>query len=479
MEEFSSFPENNFKNINYLNLIKEDIEKRSYKIIVLDDDPTGVQTVHDIFMITEWSKKSIENLFVSKNHIFYILTNSRSMSKNKSKAIHKKIAENISEVSKNTKKDFILISRSDSTLRGHYPLEIDTLKSVFLKNLNINYTHDIIIPAFFEGGRYTFNDIHWVKENGTLIPCAETEFANDLQFGYRNSNLKKWVEEKTQKKVIADDVLSISINDIRMNGPDRIKNILTHNLGKTVIVNAIDYKDLEIFTFGCIIAEKEGVRPIFRTAASFVKTRGAIVDKEFLNTTDIFINGNIVKNRVGLVIVGSFVKKSTDQLDLLLKNGKNIKPILLNVEKVFHNSEDEVKKITNIAINSININKTPIIYTSRELKTDEADFKNSYIFNSISSCLVSIVKNIFTDIKIKPEYLLTKGGITSSDIVTKALGIKKALVLGQLYPGIPVLTVSSPEKYTNLPIIIFPGNVGSQNTLLEIYNKISINKKSF
>ncbi|MCL5073425.1 MAG: hypothetical protein M1308_21420, partial [Actinobacteria bacterium] len=78
-------------------------------------------------------------------------------------------------------------------------------------------------------------------------------------------------------------------------------------------------------------------------------------------------------------------------------------------------------------------------------------------------------------IKIKPDYLITKGGITSSDIITKALGVKKALVLGQLYPGIPVLKISAPEKFLNLPIIIFPGNVGDKNTLLEIYNKVRIN----
>ena len=475
MEKFNSFPINNFKHINFLNLIREDIEKRSYKIIVLDDDPTGVQTVHNVFMITEWSKKSIENLFESKNYIFYILTNSRSMSENKTKAIHKKIAENISEISKNTKKDFVLISRSDSTLRGHYPLEIRTLKSTFSKNLNINYTHEIIIPAFFECGRYTFNDIHWVKENDSLIPCSETEFSNDPQFGYKNSNLKKWIEEKTKKKISADDVLSISIKDIREGGPDKIKNILISNLNKTLIVNSIDYKDLEVFTYGCILAEKEGIKPIFRTAASFVKIRGSIEDKEILNSTDIFTIKDKIKNRIGLVIVGSFVKKSTEQLDLLLKNGKNILPILLNVNKVLDRSEDEIERITKLAINSLNVNKTPVIYTSRKLKIGENALINTYIGNAISSCLVTITKKIITGSKTKPDYLLTKGGITSSDIITNALGIKKVLVLGQLYPGISVLKIFTPEKFVNLSIIIFPGNVGNQNTFLEIYNKIRSN----
>lgn len=348
-------------------------------------------------------EKSIENLFESKNYIFYILTNFRSMSENKTKAIHKKIAENISEISKNTKKDFVLISRSDSTLRGHYPLEMRTLKSTFSKNLNINYTHEIIITAFFECGRYTFNDIHWVKENDSLTPCSETEFSNDPQFGYKNSNLKKWIEEKTKKKISADDVLSISIKDIREGGPDKIKK------------------------------------------------QGRISNRRFIR------------------------KKSTEQLDLLLKNGKNILPILLNVNKVLDRSEDEIERITKLAINSLNVNKTPVIYTSRKLKVGENALIKTYIGNAISSCSVTITKKIITGSKTKPDYLLTKGGITSSDIITNALGIKKVLVLGQLYPGISILKVFTPEKFVNLSIIIFPSNVGNQNTFLEIYNKIRSN----
>lgn len=487
IEKLNSFPVNNFRNINFLNLIRKDIKKRAYKIIVLDDDPTGVQTVHDVIVITEWSKKSLNNLFESENDIFYILTNSRSMSEKKTGTIHKKIAENISEISKKTRKDFIIISRGDSTLRGHYPLETNILKSTFSRNLNINYTHVIIIPAFFEGGRYTFNDVHWVKENDSLIPCSKTEFSKDPQFGYKNSNLKEWIEEKTKKNITADNVLSISIKDIREGGPYKIKKILTGNLNKTVIINSIDYKDLEVFTYGCILAEKDGIVPIFRTAASFVKIRGAIEDKEILTSADIFsIKDKIVKgkikNRIGLVIVGSFVRKSTEQLDLFLKNGKNILPLILNIDKILNGSEDETERITKLAVNALNINKTPIIYTPREFEGQKegerkvlANTKNINISSVISNYLVTIVKKIIAGSKIKIDYILTKGGITSSEIITKTLGIREALVLGQLYPGIPVLKVFIPEKFVNLAIIIFPGNVGNQDTLLEIYNKIGNN----
>jgi uncharacterized protein YgbK (DUF1537 family) len=38
----------------------------------------------------------------------------------------------------------------------------------------------------------------------------------------------------------------------------------------------------------------------------------------------------------------------------------------------------------------------------------------------------------------KPRFLLVKGGITASDVATHGLDIKKALVMGQILPGVPV-----------------------------------------
>ena len=36
-------------------LLKEEIARDGAKFIVLDDDPTGVQTVHDITVYTRWT----------------------------------------------------------------------------------------------------------------------------------------------------------------------------------------------------------------------------------------------------------------------------------------------------------------------------------------------------------------------------------------------------------------------------------------
>ena len=73
---------------------------------------------------------------------------------------------------------------------------------------------------------------------------------------------------------------------------------------------------------------------------------------------------------------------------------------------------------------------------------------------------------------------MAKGGITSSDVATKALKVKKAIVLGQVKPGIPVWRCGNESKFPSIPFIIFPGNVGENNTLTQIA-KLLIEKKGF
>ena len=180
-------------------LIKK-IMKQNIKIFVLDDDPTGVQTVNNIPVLTVWDEESIRSAFLEKANLIYILTNSRGLKARDAEHINSVIAERICNISIETGKAFKIISRSDSTLRGHYPLETETIRRVIEEKTDIRIDGEIIIPYFKEGGRYTVNDIHWVEDNGRLIPAGETEFAKDAAFGYENSDLKLWVEEKTLGK---------------------------------------------------------------------------------------------------------------------------------------------------------------------------------------------------------------------------------------------------------------------------------------
>lgn len=92
-------------------LLKEEIRTNHQKIVVLDDDPTGVQTVHDISVFTNWEKSSIRQGFDEENKLFYILTNSRGFTKAQTMKAHQEIAAVVDEVAKEIDRDYIFISR--------------------------------------------------------------------------------------------------------------------------------------------------------------------------------------------------------------------------------------------------------------------------------------------------------------------------------------------------------------------------------
>ena len=70
------------------------------KIIVLDDDPTGVQTVHDIFVYTDWSIESLRKGFAAPEKLFFILTNSRGFTVAETTKAHIDIAEHVDQVAR-------------------------------------------------------------------------------------------------------------------------------------------------------------------------------------------------------------------------------------------------------------------------------------------------------------------------------------------------------------------------------------------
>lgn len=108
----------------------------------------------------------------------------------------------------------IVISRSDSTLRGHFPHEVDAVA----KSMGEEDLPYLIFPFFPEGGRFTIDDIHYVAEGEDLVPAGDTAYAKDAAFGFTRSNLREWVEEKTKGRIKAEEVISISLADIRQGG---------------------------------------------------------------------------------------------------------------------------------------------------------------------------------------------------------------------------------------------------------------------
>lgn len=443
--------------------LQEEISKSNIKFVVLDDDPTGVQTVHDITVFTDWTVDSIKKGFALKEKLFYILTNSRGLTVSQTTELHREIAENVMRAADELKQEFIIISRSDSTLRGHYPLETKLLKNCLESGNNITIHGEILFPFFKEGGRYTANDIHYVNYDGKLVPAGDTEFAKDKTFGYKSSNLCEYVEEKTKGEYKASDVVRISLFSLRNGEVNVIKHQLLEvdNFNK-IIVNALDYDDVKVFCVALYQAMAEGKRFMFRTAASFVKVVGGVNDIPLLTAADMVKDNN--KNG-GIIVVGSHTKKTTSQLEELRKVD-GLEFIEFQSNLVLEDKlDEEVDRVVALSEKLIMEGKTVVCYTNRTLLTVENDTPEAALRRSVK--ISDGVQALVGNLKVTPSFVIAKGGITSSDVGVKALKVKQALVLGQIRPGIPVWQTGSESRFPGIPYVIFPGNVGEIETLRE------------
>ncbi len=435
------------------------------KVVVLDDDPTGTQTVHGIPVLTDWSVETLEAQLSKDLPAFYILTNSRSFTLDVAQSINAEIGRNLNQASRRTDCQFVVVSRSDSTLRGHFPGEVDALAAAF----ETNFDGWIIAPFFPEGGRYTIEGIHYVDQGGWLVPAADTEFAKDHVFGYQSSNLSRWVEEKTGGRISAGAVSLVSIKDLRKGGPQRVFSILTRlEHGSICVVDAVSYRDLEVFILGLLEAEQQGKKFLYRTAASFVRVRAGLSTRPLLTAPDL----NLPGNGGGLIVVGSHVPRTSEQLDHLISN-TDIVQAEVRVKALIDDNRrgNEIARAAKIAEQALNDGQDVVVYTSRRLITGRDSTGSLSIGQRVSKGLI----NILDAVSATPRYILAKGGITSSDVATEALGVKQAMVWGQILPGVPVWKLGEESRYPGLVYIIFPGNVGDPGALADVIIKLKFN----
>lgn len=443
-------------------LLKAEVEASDRKIIVLDDDPTGVQTVHDVSVYTDWSMESMRSGFAETNRLFFILTNSRGFTVEQTTKAHREIAENADRAAKEAGKEYFIISRGDSTLRGHYPLETRLIKEVQESCGDLVIDGEILCPFFAEGGRFTIDNVHYVRYGDELIPAGQTEFANDKTFGYTSSNLCQYIEEKTEGEYPADSVTCISLEDLRGMKLEKIMNQLIAVTGfRKIVVNAIDAYDVNVFCIALYRAMNRGKRYTFRTAAAFVKSIGNISSRPLLSRSEMITSNSQMG---GIIVVGSHTQKTTAQLNEL-QGLEGIRFMEMNSDLVLQEGEleKEVDRILEISEQCIRGGITVAIYTKRTLLEVKNDTKEAALIRSVK--ISDAVQSLVGRLTVTPSFVIAKGGITSSDVGTKALRVKHARVLGQIRPGIPVWQTGEESRFPNTPYVIFPGNVGEVTTL--------------
>lgn len=442
--------------------LRQQIREDKKLYFVIDDDPTGGQTVHDVPVFTRWDAARIRKAFQIGERLVYIMTNSRSLTSCETKKLHMELLAVIRQQSESMGIPYEVISRGDSTLRGHYPLETDIIKTTIRGRVK-----ELLIPMFPEGDRHTVGNIHYLRDGERYIPCGESDYARDKTFGYEQSDLRLWIQERTKGACPAELVGAVPLELIRNFEIEKITKILTAPEYERIVVNAVTYEDLKVFALGYFEAVKKGIRFVARTASAWPKVLGGVEDVPLLTPERLVQKGN---KHGGLIIVGSHVKKTTIQLRALEDQHPDLQVIVFNQHLVLEEQllYEEIKRVAACAGQAMERGRTVLIHTRRErLDLPEASREEQLaITNKISRAVTKLAERI----NVRPSFMITKGGITSSDILVKAMYTSEAVIMGQIYPGIPVWKLGEGSRYPGMAFVIFPGNVGKDDTLSMMIN---------
>ncbi len=448
------------------------------KFVVIDDDPTGSQTVHDCLLLLKWDCSTLVKGFESKSNLFFILANTRSLSENAAKLTIEEICKNLKTViaSQAYKEEIIFISRGDSTLRGHNFLEPSAINSGLGP-----FDATFHIPAFIEGKRFTINGSHFVDNT----PISQTIFAKDKIFGYETSNVKNLLFQQSKAQINFEDIQNLLLSDIEtLNDEENnivFKTIKNLKNNQHVIVDVENSSQLKKFSLVIkkLIKQKKF---LFRTAASFISS---ISEKKSVSQSEIFFSSLRIRNKEkrflpGLIIVGSYVELTTIQLNNLLEIS-DCNSIELDVFEFFKiTSSDNNQKRRNLFKNnflkeirySFEKGKTPVLFTSRKfMSLDSSELFNFY------NLLACFIAELVSDLKYEIGYLISKGGITTNLILSNGLNADYVYLEGQILTGVSVVTYNL-KNGEKLPIVTHPGNIGSKDSLVNIW-KVFENKNNF
>jgi uncharacterized protein YgbK (DUF1537 family) len=431
---------------------------------VIDDDPTGSQAMHGIEVVTVPEQSACEAALSGPAGTCFVLTNSRSLDEPEAAALTDRAARALLAAAGATGRPLQLVSRSDSTLRGHVTGEVAALQAAGRDVLGSAFDAVLLIPAFLEAGRVTAADVHWARTAAGLVPVGETEFARDSAFGYTASDLTEFLAEKSGGAIRPQDVASISLGDIRTGGPARVRDLLAGLAGGTwVIVNATEYADLEAVACGVLLAEQAGRRFLFRTGPSFVRALTGTEPAGPLRGAALRPRGHGTGH--GLIVVGSHVGQTSRQL-AVLRERAGVTGVELCVPAIIDGRQNAAVRAARDVAGALRRSDV-LLYTSRAVAGGGSAAESLAIARAVSA---AVARTVRLSLASRPAWILAKGGITAHDVAVHGLGIRRAEVAGQLFPGLISVfrPVDAAPEAVGVPYVVFAGNVGDDSTLADV-----------
>lgn len=457
-------------------------------LVVLDDDPTGTQSVADLPVLTRWDVEDFAWAFGQAKPAVYVLTNTRSLDPAEAAARNEEVVRNalIAAGSPDTLR-LGFVSRSDSTLRGHYPLEPDVIAATVAEVSGEVTDGVVLVPAFPDAGRVTIGGVHYMRGTGnaagTLTPVSETEFAKDATFGFTTSVMADYVEEKSHGRFPAGSVIVLDLNIIRAGSTagdpadsaqasaNAIADAIEAATNSTPIVaDIVTENDLRALALGLEEAERRGKKLLYRVGPPFGRARIGQEIRTELSGAEAYA-GHTPSGSGGLIVVGSHVGVTTRQLQALTEQHNAARTVEIDVQKLLGaDAEAHLDSTVDTVVEALRGGDV-IVHTSRLLVKADDPAESLRIARTVSAAVVAVVNRTLKT--FPPRFVIAKGGITSSDVAAHGLEIRHAIVRGPMLPGIVSLwePVDGPAK--GIPYIVFAGNVGDDESLARVTQKLS------
>jgi uncharacterized protein YgbK (DUF1537 family) len=438
------------------------------RLLILDDDPTGSQCVAGIDVAFDLDPTIPVGALAEPGSACFVLTNTRALDEAEAVALNRRVLAGVLDGGVPAG-GLHVVSRSDSTLRGHVIAEPLAIADE-LGARGIDVDAIVLCPAMLEAGRFTEGDIHYARVGGEAVEVARTDFARDATFGFTSSDLREFLEERSGGAVRASEVLSLSLADIREGGVARVREVLASARDRRwVVVNATEYSDLEVVAEAMAALEAEGRTFVTRCAPSFVRPLVGQHGAHVVDPASIGIPPGRLDH--GLVVVGSHVGLTTTQLRAVQRRGTLAEieihvPSVLDARREEHLAEVAARAQQTLASSDC------VVYTSRDLVAADDPAESLAIARSVSDAVVEVVRRVRG---AKPAWVVAKGGITSHEVAEKGLGIRRARVEGQFWPGQVSLfsAQEAPAEVMGAPYVVFPGNVGGEEALADVVDVLA------
>jgi uncharacterized protein YgbK (DUF1537 family) len=438
------------------------------KVIVLDDDPTGSQTVHSAPLLLRWDPASLRRGLRHPSQLLFVLANTRALepeaARERVREICRELRLVLAELAAEGELDrWLIVSRGDSTLRGHFPLEVDAIAEELGP-----FDATLLVPAFLPGGRTTRGGVHYLHGE----PVHTTAFAEDRLFGFSSSFLPEWVAEKSGGAIAADAVERIGLDLLEGPAPVLAARLEAFSQQTVVAVDAERPEQVEALGEAVWLS---GRRLLFQSAASLIN--GLVP----LPPQPLDAAGLAALRRCDpsgeplpvLVLVGSHVPLADQQLEELLREPscEGVELAAAKLARVL-DSPAVADLLPSLELSwleqlreIVRQERTPVLFSSR----GELVFASAQERRRFGLELAALMARLATALVPELGLIISKGGITTHTLLADGLQLDGVELQGQLLPGLSLVLTPSDAVVPAFPVITFPGNLGDAGSLREAW----------